>query len=121
MYIEVIKSDNKVRWDQILSFFNFDPRSPHIIIVKYLSFTKIWNQKCFILKGVYKICIYLKKNCENISDKKLYHVTTPYCYGGLFNLSLNVKVLTFRKEFKGYSIRNGNVTEFIRFNPISLH
>ena len=41
---------------------------------------------------------------SNISDKKLYHVTTPYCYGGfLFNLSLNVKVFElFRKKFKEY-------------------
>ena len=124
MYIEVIKSDNKVRWDQILSFFNFDLTESSYNYCKVFKLYKNMEPEMFYFEeGVYKICyIYLKEEIDqNISDKKLYHVTTPYCYGGfLFNLSLNVKVFElFRKEFKEYSIRNGNVTEFIRFNPIS--
>ena len=124
MKFEIIGINNIKKWNGILSYFNFDLAESAYNYCKVFKLYKNMEPEMFFYEeDNFKICyIYLKEEIDqNIYKNKLYHISSPYCYGGfLFNQPVNLEIFSrFRKKFKEYSMDNGNVTEFIRFNPIT--
>ncbi len=124
MKFEIVGSENEIKWNNILSLFNFDLAESSYNYCKVFKLYKQMEPEMFYFEdNGFKICyIYLKEEInQNIFDKKLFHISSPYCYGGfLFNKPLDLEIfIKFRKVFKEFSVDNGNVTEFIRFNPIT--
>lgn len=122
--LKVIEWEENIKWNEIInSFANIDIYFTH----EYFASSLLIDEGEPILfffenkngKVAYPV---VKRKIENIGDKELYDITTPYGYGGPL-----VSVLTkeeellaiFRDAINEYCNVNGIVSEFIRFHPMS--
>ena len=93
MNYEIINLDNNKRWNQILSYFNFDLTESSFNYCKVFYLYKNMIPEMFYYESQNsKICyIYLKENIiQNKYNLNYYHISSPYCYGGfLYNKNVD--------------------------------
>ena len=85
MNYEIINISNNKRWNQILSFFNFDlTESSYEYCKVFFHYKGMIPEMFYYEHKNNKICyIYLKeKVIQKKFKKNIYHISSPYCYGG---------------------------------------